>query len=286
VYGKIFNSMYDGTLVANWEALITFQQMIVLADDVGVIDMTPHALSNRTGIPIEIIEKGLELLESDDPHSRSPAQNGRRIERLDNHRPWGWKIVNYMHYRQLASHEEKKNADAQRLRNKREASKNGDVAKCRKVSQPVADVAHTDTDTDTDTITTHTSPNGAVEATKVAPKCPHKEILALYHKHCPDLPKVRSWEGTRRQNLSQRFRTHPSLEWWTWFFQVIHRLDFYNGRTDSPRNWKANLDWIVKSANFQKLKDITYELAENQQPETVSERMGIQTERNKRRVIP
>jgi hypothetical protein len=148
--------MYDGTLVESWEALVTFQQMIVLADDVGTIDITPNALSARTGIPIAIIKKGIAVLESDDENSRSPTQNGRRLERLDSHREWGWRIINYMQYRQLADHHEKKQADKIRIAKKREQekiNKTKPVAKCRKVSQDVAsvaDVAHTDTDTDTD----------------------------------------------------------------------------------------------------------------------------------------
>ena len=62
MYGKIFESMYDGTLYGQWEALITFQQMIVLADKEGFIEITPPALSARTGIPLEIIQKGIEIL--------------------------------------------------------------------------------------------------------------------------------------------------------------------------------------------------------------------------------
>ncbi len=158
MFGKLFESMYDGTLVASWEALVTFQQMIVLADDVGVIDITPSALSARTGIPLGVIKKGISVLEADDPYSRSPDQGGRRIERLDDHRPWGWQIVNYMTYRHLANHEGKKKADRQRIAVKRaaekKANKNKRVADCSEVSrksQSVADVAHTDTDTDTDT---------------------------------------------------------------------------------------------------------------------------------------
>lgn len=90
--------MYDGTLAENWQALITFQQMIILCDDSGVIDLTPSAISRRTGIPIEHIEAGIKTLESDDPYSRTPDENGRRIVRLDDHRPWGWRIVNYIRF--------------------------------------------------------------------------------------------------------------------------------------------------------------------------------------------
>ena len=85
MYGKIFESIYDGTLVEDWRALVTFQQMIILADSDGVVDMTPRSISRRTGIPIEHIEAGIKVLESEDQYSRSQDENGRRIIRLDNH---------------------------------------------------------------------------------------------------------------------------------------------------------------------------------------------------------
>jgi len=124
MYGKIFESMYDGTLYGQWEALITFQQMIVLADKEGFIDITPPALAARTSIPLEIIQKGIETLESDDPYSRTSGQNGKRIERMTNSRPWGWKIVNYKKYLHMASREDKLRSDRERIAKKREDQKN------------------------------------------------------------------------------------------------------------------------------------------------------------------
>ena len=146
MYGKIFESMYTGTLYGQWEAIITFQQMIVLADEDGIVDYTPPALAAKTSIPLEHIEKGIEILEAPDKYSRSPGHDGRRIVRVDESRPWGWQIVNYAHYRNLANREDKKRKDRERIAEKRK--KNNDVARCRKVSQGVANVAHTDTDTE------------------------------------------------------------------------------------------------------------------------------------------
>jgi len=120
MYGKIFESMYDGTLSADWRALVTFQQMIVLADSEGVIDYTPPALSRRTGIPLDIIERGIERLEQPDPYSRSPEAEGRRIVRLDEHRPWGWHIVNYDYYLGIARMSDKREKAKERKRKQRE----------------------------------------------------------------------------------------------------------------------------------------------------------------------
>lgn len=139
--------MYAGTLYGNWEAIITLQQFVIIADESGLVDMTPPAIAAKTSIPLDIIEKGIQVLEQEDKYSRSGKEEGKRIVLVDDSRPWGWQIVNYKYYRDLASREEKKIADKERIAEKR--NKNKDVADCRNVSQVVADVAYTDTDTDT-----------------------------------------------------------------------------------------------------------------------------------------
>ena len=110
MYGKIFKQIYKGTLamVGPWEALVTFQQMIILADQDGVVDMTPDALSRETTIPLDIINKGIEALSLPDPESRTPDEDGRRIVLLSDGRSWGWRIVNYQHYRKLQTDEERR----------------------------------------------------------------------------------------------------------------------------------------------------------------------------------
>jgi len=110
MYGKLFSQMYEGSLGTRgpWQALITFQQMIILADKQGVVDMTPEALSRRTTIPLEIITMGLAELEQPDEESRTPDEDGRRITRLSSSRSWGWHITNYAKYRDIRSAEERK----------------------------------------------------------------------------------------------------------------------------------------------------------------------------------
>ena len=100
MYGKLFSQMYDGTLATKgpWQALITFQQLIILADKHGVVDMTPEAIARRTTIPLKIIQDGITRLLEADPDSRSPNEEGRRITQLSDSRTWGWQIVNYQHY--------------------------------------------------------------------------------------------------------------------------------------------------------------------------------------------
>src|SRR5690348_6603342 len=103
MYGKLFAQMYDGTLGTKgpWQALVTFQQLIILADKAGVVDMTPDALARRTTIPLDIITVGITELLKPDPDSRTPDEEGRRIVTLAADREWGWRIVNYEKYRRI-----------------------------------------------------------------------------------------------------------------------------------------------------------------------------------------
>jgi len=121
MYGKLFAQMYDGTLGTRgpWQALVTFQQLIILADKTGIVDMTPEAISRRTTIPLEIVEIGLRELEKPDDGSRSPEEEGRRIVHLDAGRPWGWRIVNYEKYRKLRNEDERREYHRQYWREKR-----------------------------------------------------------------------------------------------------------------------------------------------------------------------
>jgi hypothetical protein len=108
MYGKIFESIYDGSLYGHWEAIVTMQQLIVLADADGVIDMTPPAIAGKTSIPIEILKKGLNILSEFDPYSRSPECNGIRIQLLDDQRPWGWFLVNHKKYKNLRTAQDRR----------------------------------------------------------------------------------------------------------------------------------------------------------------------------------
>ena len=82
--------------------------LLSLCDADGVVDMTVEAIAGRTGWPIEFIRQGIAELEQPDPQSRTPAVDGRRILRLDEHRNWGWSITNYSEYRERGRTEERR----------------------------------------------------------------------------------------------------------------------------------------------------------------------------------
>lgn len=167
MYGKIFDSIYDGTLAEDWRALITFQQFIVLCDADGMVDMTPQAISRRTGIPIEHIKAGIEVLEKADKYSRTPEEDGKRIELIDEHRPWGWHIVNHEKYKNMRDADTIRAQTRERVRRHRE--------KKRAVTDGNAQKRHTDKDINTNTDT----PNRSVKRFK-------KPTLQEISQYCKD----------------------------------------------------------------------------------------------------
>ena len=240
MYGKIFDSIYDSTVADDWRALITFQQFIVLCDSAGTVDMTPQAIARRTNIPIEHIKAGIEILESPDPYSRTEGQDGVRIERIDSHRPWGWSIVNHSQYRDLASREEKKKRDRERIAEKRlQANENADVAKCRGESldvASVANVAHADADADTDKTL---APTVLVDAS--ASTCPYQKIVEKYHEHFPAGPKVKQITEKRKRAMKARWLNGADdMDFWDAYFKHASTSRFLTGNND--RNWVADLD--------------------------------------------
>jgi hypothetical protein len=252
MYGKVFSQMYEGSLYGQWEAIVTFQQMIVLCDAEGYVDMTPPAIAARTSIPLDIILKGIELLESPDKYSRTPDCDGRRIELVDPNRPWGWRIVNYLKYRQMASAEDKREADRKRIADKRasERDRTRQDATSSEVSQTVADVAHVEAE---------------AEAKKIYGASPlaHDLVIEAFHEILPELPRVKSWPERRRQKLRARIaervkqgKPADTVDYWRSLFRKVAGSDFLCGR---KTDWRADLEWLLESKHFDKLIEGGYD---------------------------
>jgi hypothetical protein len=120
MFAKIFNQIYDSSIVEKPEARFTLMDLVVLADLNEVVDMTHEAIARRTNRPVEVIRETIAELESRDPKSRTPDFDGARIKRIDDHRDWGWFIVNYEKFRKIASEEQRREKTKERVRKFRE----------------------------------------------------------------------------------------------------------------------------------------------------------------------
>ena len=122
MYGKIFKSMFEGTMRGKPNVLLVWTNMLVNSDKDGYVDRTVRVISEETGLSINAVNESIIELESPDSESRSQDLEGRRLERIDEHRNWGWRIVNYLKYASIKNEEERR--EQNRLAQSRFRAKN------------------------------------------------------------------------------------------------------------------------------------------------------------------
>ena len=101
MFAKVFGQIFDSSIAEDYNCRRMFMDLLVLADQTGAVDMTYEAISRRTNVPVEEVVKYVKELCQPDQKSRSKLEEGKRLIPLDSNRDWGWKIVNYVHYRKI-----------------------------------------------------------------------------------------------------------------------------------------------------------------------------------------
>lgn len=114
MFAKVFSQILDSSLAEDYRVRLVFEDMLKLSDKNGIVDITRESIARRTNVPIDIVKHGIAELEKPDSTSRTPDNEGRRIVRLDEHRDWGWRIVNFQKYRESANREMLKMGEAER----------------------------------------------------------------------------------------------------------------------------------------------------------------------------
>lgn len=108
MYAKLFTSIYQGTLRGNSNGILVFTNMLAHCDKHGICDIHPRAIAEEVGLSQEAVRAAILELEAPDDESRSPEEEGRRIVRMDDHRAWGWRVVNYLKYRAIRDEDDRR----------------------------------------------------------------------------------------------------------------------------------------------------------------------------------
>lgn len=267
MYAKVFAQIYDGTLCTKgpWQALVTFQQLLVLADQDGNVDMTASAIARRTTIPLEIISLGIEELLKEDPESRTPTEEGRRILPLCEGRTWGWRIVNYKHYRALKREEERRNYHREywhTRKDRKHSTKNS-------TTQPNSpeSTGHNTLNANQPIAEAEANAEASKSIGNSLPRCPVDKIVDLYHQTLPELPRVVAVTEKRKSAIKQRWNQikpeseNEGLEDFTDYFRLVRQSDFLMGKKPATNGHKvfiANLEWLVTESNFVKVCERNY----------------------------
>jgi len=203
LYARVFVQILDSSISEDFTCRHVFEDLLKLCDyRSGVVDVTREALSRRLNIPLEILEKAINKLESPDSKSRDQDFGGRRIIRLDDHRNWGWRIANWEKYDKI----------------KRRVDVAMRVAKHR-ASKPPAKEPHQSAEEIYQAYPLKVAKQVAIQAiTKQLANISPEVLLAATREF------AKAWESSP----DKTFCPHPA----TWFNQ--QRFN------DSPETWKPN----------------------------------------------
>ncbi len=104
-FTKLFASITESTVWCESDSTrLAWITMLAMADSRGRVWASVPGLANRARISVEAAREAITTFLSPDPDSRTPDNEGRRIEPIDG----GWRLLNHGKYRAIRSSEERR----------------------------------------------------------------------------------------------------------------------------------------------------------------------------------
>jgi hypothetical protein len=140
---KLYGSILDSSVWSeDPHTRLVWITMLAMADAEGFIEAAVPGLARRANVPIDACERALERLAAPDPYSKTPANDGCRIEKVDR----GWIVLNYKQYRELRTPEQVAAAERQARYKLRKTSVSADVSHSEKTPALLSASVHTTTE--------------------------------------------------------------------------------------------------------------------------------------------
>lgn len=243
MYCKLFASLYQGTLRGRTNELLVFTNLLAHCDQTGIVDKHFRAIAEEVGLTAEEVKESISNLESPDPESRSPEESGARIVKLDGHRAWGWRVVNYGKYRSIKNEEDRRvqNRLSQQRWRERHKPSSSDVI-TNKQRKPSSAQGEGEGEADGE------------EKKKTSSSA--EEFMDAWNE-CPSpVPKIQRMSEGRRKALNVRMSDPFWSANWRQGLKILSETDFLVGKND--KGWIANPDWFLKPDPLIKILEGSY----------------------------
>lgn len=122
MYGKHFESMYEGSMVGAGSHVFAVMGYIISKTRFGVVELNPKLLSAILGDSLERVISAIEYLCAPDPGSRNPDEDGRRLVKTG---AFSYRVVSWEKYQAIRDEIDRRiqNREAQqRFRDKNQKS--------------------------------------------------------------------------------------------------------------------------------------------------------------------
>jgi len=285
MYGKVFAQMYRGSLYGSgFGVFAVWGWVIANCDQKGHIEINPRELASVLGGSRGEVEEALRFLESPDPESRTPDEDGRRLMREGQYL---YRVVNFPKYRAILDEEARKEYQRRWDREHRPSgharAKAADPAPAGEPTQSDS-ARHGPTQSDTvrhgPTNPTHTEAEAEAEAEEeetltglsspaapaTAPDAAHKvvkaglnpdHLAALWNRVTGGLlPKVSKLTEKRRRAAKARLAEVPDIETWE---AAIRRLAASSFARGEKGGWVADFDFLLRPDTLVKVSEGRYD---------------------------
>lgn len=133
-YTKLFSSIVTSTI---WEedlaTRVVWVAMLAMKNWDGIVEGSIPGFARLANVTVPELEKALKVLMSPDPYSRTPDNEGRRIEAIAG----GWLVLNHENYNYKGSEDHKRSVDMERQRRHRKKNIDSLVTPCHALSRHI-----------------------------------------------------------------------------------------------------------------------------------------------------
>jgi len=122
MYGKHFESMYDGSMYGSGIAVFAVWGYVISHTREGRIELNSRKLADTLGGEVKEIEEAISFLERPDPESRQKAHGGRRLLKEGE---FQYSVPSWEHYQRLKNEADRReyNREAKRRERARKKTK-------------------------------------------------------------------------------------------------------------------------------------------------------------------
>ena len=231
-YTKLFNSIVTSTIwTEDDKTRIVWITMLAISDQHGEVQASIPGLARVAGVSVEATENAINKFMSPDAYSRTPDDEGRRIEKIDG----GWALLNHGKYRLMASAADEKSNNAKRQKRHRDKANrnakvtdsngnvthsnatvtvNADIVEAKADTEAKADQIHTPTIRDKESVRVIESP--FVDLPKET-KSTMDELMAKINNLRPSWIKLAHWTRDEMEQLrggvASQMETLTSDDW-------------------------------------------------------------------------
>lgn len=263
-YTKLFSSITESTIWSEPAGTrLVWITFLAKCNKHGEVYGSVPGMARLSNVTLEECEAAIATFLSPDKWSRTPDNEGRRVEVIDG----GWRILNHSKFDAIRGREE-------RAAYKREWDRKnrGDRPSFKDREPPTTPDNPRQNPTDpTPPVSSQQSEKKKAKAcaspvSEAPPRndpIPYQRIADLYNQTMRLLPKVAKVNSTRKTLIRRAWEDgeeRKSLDFWTAYFEECEASNFLNGKgpyTNGHENWRPDFDYLMQGKTILR----TYEKA-------------------------